>query len=91
MKGLVLYISAAINALGNFFGFTKRGSKGTTDNGESFRYKGGSLFDGGFMPEITSRTHTPRTLSPEERAGRIAHRKQIRHNRQRLINKRGYA
>ena len=40
---------------------------------------------------ITFRTHTPRTLSSEERADRIAHRKQIRHNRQRLINKRGYA
>lgn len=40
---------------------------------------------------ITFRTHTPRVLSPEERADRVAHRKQIRHNRQRLINKRGYA
>ena len=40
---------------------------------------------------ITFRTHAPRTLSPEERADRIAHRKQVSHNRQRLINKRGWA
>ena len=41
--------------------------------------------------KITFRAHTPRQLSGFERRERIAHRKQIRHNRQRLINKRGYA
>ena len=41
--------------------------------------------------KVTFRDHTTHILSGFERRERIAHRKQIRHNRQRLINKRGYA
>lgn len=54
----------------------------------------GKLFGRNRAPrfkKIVFRQHTPRILTDEERADRIAHRKQIRHNRQRLINKRGYA
>ena len=40
---------------------------------------------------IVFRDDSPRQRSGFERRERIAHRKQIRHNRQRLINKRGYA
>ena len=43
------------------------------------------------LTTIIHRKHTPRQLSGFERRDRIAHRKQVRHNRQRLINKRGYA
>ena len=53
----------------------------------------GGIFGGNrhVWSNIVFRDDSPNYFTGEERDQRRAHRKQIRHNRQRLINKRGYA
>lgn len=43
-----------------------------------------------FIP-IVFRAHSPRELTDDERAAKIAHRKKIKRNKRLLINRRGYA
>ena len=72
------------SAIGNLWRMDKYGA-------DDHCFKKHERLGHGTMPVITFRNHTTSTLTDEERADRVAHRKQIRHNRQRLINKRGYA